>query len=1048
MTSPDVTDTGTGKPDNVKPAPPDKLFLAPELLAALIFLLGLLTTIGLWSNAQNDARSALQTEFDFQVRQTARHIEERMATYEQVQRGAQAFLLGSPDVRREDFRLYVESLRLEDTYPGIQGIAISKIVHSSDRQAHEESVREEGFPDYKIFPASERAIYSSITHIEPFSGLNLRALGFDMLSDPIRREAMERARDTGQAAASGKVKLIQENGKDEQPGLVMYFPVYRRGAPTFTLEDRRASLFAWIGAPFRMNDLMAGLGGERSRDIILAIYDGNEVSKRSKLYYSLDNAPAPASKQQPSFFHTERRILVGGRPWTLEIRSSPSFEKRLGSAMPTIIALGGVLTSAMLSVLVWALASGRRRALSLANVMTHHLSESEFRWKYALEGAGDGVWDMNTETGEMMYSKRWKEMLGFADTDIRNQVSDWERLIHPDDKESALRVATQFLDGRDPAYFNEFRLRCKDGSWKWILARGTAVSRKADGKVLRAIGTHTDITPRKQNEEALRESNNRLAIEQRRIQVILENSHDAFVAWDASGRVTDWNAKAEKIFGWTAKEAIGAELPQLIVPPDARAAHQAEILRITSSGVESVIGQVIEMDAVDKSGNFIPVELAVAGIPQTSGYAGSAFIRDIRERKAAEKNEAERARALEETRTALQHAQKLEAVGKLTGGVAHDFNNVLQTVGGNIELLKHILAGQPAVEKRLTSVMAAVDRGAKLSSQLLAFARRQPLQPIALNPLRVIQAMDDLLRRALGETIELETKAAKELWNIFADRGQLENVVLNLAINARDAMPDGGRLLIEMKNVHHGHGEHGGYPGTSLSTSLHDGEYVQIAVTDNGTGMAPEIAEQAFEPFFTTKPTGEGTGLGLSMAYGFVTQSGGHIRLDSEAGRGTTITIYLPRVLEQEEPDTSLDQGLIIGGRETILVVEDDSEVRTTVVGMLTRLGYKVMEAHDGSTGLEMLKSNHDVDLLFTDVVMPGPVSSTQLAQEASRLLPELGILFTSGYTRNALTTGGRLEKGVQLLSKPYNEEQLAKKVRQVLASRFPLSTGFISVQE
>ncbi|MFC7513565.1 CHASE domain-containing protein [Herbaspirillum sp. GCM10030257] len=1036
MTSPDVTDAGAGKPDNVKPSSADRMFLAPELLAALIFLLGLLTTIGLWRNAQNDARSALQTEFDFQVRQTSRHIEERMATYEQVQRGVQAFLLGSPDIRREDFRLYVESLRLQDTYPGIQGIAISKIVHSADRQAHEESVRKEGFPDYKIFPVSERAIYSSITHIEPFSGLNLRALGFDMLTDPIRREAMERARDTGQAAASGKVKLIQENGKDEQPGLVMYFPVYRRGAPTLTVADRRASLFAWIGAPFRMNDLMEGLGGERSSDIILAIYDGNEVSERSKLYYSLENASAPTLRYQPSFFHTERRILVGGRPWTLEIRSSPSFEKRLGSAMPTIIALGGVLTSAMLSALVWALASGRRRALSLANDMTHHLSESEFRWKYALEGAGDGVWDMNTETGEMMYSKRWKEMLGYADTDIRGQRSEWERLIHPDDKERASRVAAQFLEGRDQGYFNEFRLRCKDGSWKWILARGTAVSRKEDGTVLRAIGTHTDITPRKQDEDALRESNNRLAMEQRRIQVILENSHDAFVAWDASGRVTDWNAKAEKIFCWTAGEAIGTELPKLIVPPDARAEHRAEILRITSSRVESVIGQVIEMDAVDKFGNLIPVELAVAGIPQTSGYAGSAFIRDIRERKAAEKNEAERARALEETRTALQHAQKLEAVGKLTGGVAHDFNNVLQTVGGNIELLKHILAGQPAVEKRLTSIMAAVDRGAKLSSQLLAFARRQPLQPIALNPLRVIQAMDDLLRRALGETIELETRATKELWNIFADRGQLENVVLNLAINARDAMPNGGRLLIEMKNVHQG------FKGISLPTSLHYGEYVQIAVIDNGIGMAPEIAEQAFEPFFTTKSIGEGTGLGLSMAYGFVTQSGGHIRLDSEAGRGTTITIYLPRVLQQEEPDTSPDQGLIIGGHETILVVEDDSEVRMTVVGMLTRLGYKVMEAHDGSAGLEMLKNNHNVDLLFTDVVMPGPVSSTQLAQEASQLLPGLGILFTSGYTRNALTTGGRLEKGVQLLSKPYNEEQLAKKVRQVLTSRSLLSTA------
>jgi len=1006
----------------------NKVFLSAEVLAVVIFFLGIVTTMALWKDARNKDQTVLHTEFNFQARQTAKRIEERMATYEQVERGVQAFLLGSPDIRREDFRLYVKSLRLEETYPGIQGIAISQLVLPSDRVTHESVVRAEGFSNYRIFPIGERSVYSSITHIEPFSGLNLRALGFDMLTSPVRREAMERARDTGQAAASGKVKLIQENGVNEQSGLVMYLPVYRRGAATQSVADRRANIFAWIGAPFRMNDLMAGLGGERSSDIILAIYDGNEISEASKLYDSL--APTVPPSQDTSLFHAERRILVGGRPWILEMRSSPGFERRLNSGVPTLIVLGGAITSAMLSVLVWALASGRRRALSLAKTMTLHLRESEFRWKFALEGAGDGVWDFNVETGRIKNSKRWKEMIEYGESDLKDDFSDWERLIHPEDKEQALSIVKNFLDGASPAYFSEFRLRCKDGSWKWILARGTAVARSADGKALRAIGTHTDVTPRKRNEEALHESHRRLAMEQRRIQVILENSHDAFVALDNASRVTDWNAKATEIFGWTAHEAIGAEIDKLIVSPEHREAFRSSMSRFFATGKATVMGNVFEMHSIDKHGNVIPVELAVARIPQGAGFTISAFIRDIRERKEIEKAQAERARALEEAQTALQHAQKLEAVGKLTGGVAHDFNNVLQTVGGNIELLRHLLGEQPAIEQRLASVMAAVDRGAKLSSQLLAFARRQPLRPVVLNPFRVIQAMDDLIRRAIGEAIEFNTISDAHSWNIYADRGQLENVLLNLAINARDAMPKGGRLTVELKNVS------GSSTKSSLPSRLPPGDYVRISITDNGIGMSPEVAEQAFEPFFTTKPIGEGTGLGLSMAYGFVNQSGGHIQLNSKVKQGTVITIYLPRALQQEEPMTILAEEEVAGGSETILVVEDDAAVRSTVVAMLTQLGYRVVEAHDGKSGLDILARQQDIDLLFTDVVMPGPVSSPQLAKEASRLVPGIAILFTSGYTRNALTSGGQLEKGVQLLSKPYNEEELAKKIRHVLTLR------------
>jgi PAS domain S-box-containing protein len=1012
----------------------------PILLALAIFLLSLVATYGLWNAAQEQAKRALQADFDFKVRQSTRRVEQRMVTYEQVTRGTRAFLLGSMDVRREDFHLFFESLQLAEKFPGIQGLALVKIVPRPLMEQHVAEVRAEGFPNYHIHPASERELYSSIIQIEPFSGLNLRAHGFDMLTNPVRREAMERARDTGQAAASGKVKLIQENGQQEQSGLVMYLPVYRRNTPVSTLEERRANIIGWVGAPFRMNDLMAGLGGERSSDIVLSIYDGDAVTEDALLYRhsgsdgsngsngsnGISNADKGAVLNA-SAFKARRSIMVAGRPWILDIQSSPSYEAGIDQYKPRFIAIAGSGVGALLAVLVWTLASGRRRALNLATAITVRLRESEFRWKYALEGAGDGVWDWNNQTGEVLFSKRWCAMLGYDPSEIKNHISEWERLLHPEDKAHALEAAKIYMQGKQPYYTNEYRMLCKDGSWKWMLTRGMAVSLGPEGQVLRTIGTHTEITLIKQQEAALRQSNQQLAAEKERVKIILEKSHDAFVALDSDGRVTDWNAKAEATFGWTSAEALGQDLAELIVPPDMRNAHTAGFRRFARTGKATLTQQVVEVPALHRSGKIFPVELAVAGFPGASGYAVSAFIRDISTRKEAERLEAERSRALHDAREALQHAQKLEAVGKLTGGVAHDFNNVLQVISGNIQLLQYTHSDDPALMHRLAGVLSAVDRGSKLSGQLLAFARRQPLQPVVLNLAQTVGQLDELLQRAVGESVVIRTKAPAQPWNTLVDRSQLENVILNLALNARDAMSGGGELDILLDNIRIDDGDAGPV------TDLPPGEYVMLALTDSGCGMSDEVIAQAFEPFFTTKPVGEGTGLGLSMAYGFVKQTGGDIRIESREGQGTTVRIFLPRSkqTETQKPLPAIDA--VTGGSETVLVVEDDLDVQESVAGMLTALGYHVLRANNGEEALRIVENGTAIDLLFTDVVMPGPVSSPELAERVKKILPDVAILFTSGYTRNALTHGGRLQEGVQLLSKPYRQEQLAQKVREVL---------------
>jgi signal transduction histidine kinase/CheY-like chemotaxis protein/CHASE3 domain sensor protein len=377
-----------------------------------------------------------------------------------------------------------------------------------------------------------------------------------------------------------------------------------------------------------------------------------------------------------------------------------------------------------------------------------------------------------------------------------------------------------------------------------------------------------------------------------------------------------------------------------------------------------------------------------------------------------------------------RQAQKMEAIGHLTGGIAHDFNNLLQIVGANLERAAADLKGDPATLDRVQNSLEAARRGARLTSQLLAFARRQALDPRSTNVGRVIQDMTDLLRRTIGERVDIESIVAGGLWNTFIDSGQLEGALLNLAINARDAMPDGGKLTVEVANAYLDDAY------AAQHSEVVSGQYVMVGVSDTGDGMNPGVIARAFEPFFTTKPEGRGTGLGLSQVYGFVKQSGGHIKIYSEMGQGTTVKLYLPRTRKPEEGTGPVSTGPIEGGNERILVVEDDAAVRAAAVESLTELGYQVLKAENGEQALAILGSGVVVDILFTDVIMPGPVGARELSRRAQELQPKILVLYTSGYTQNAIVHNGKLDADALLLSKPYRREDLARKLRAMLASR------------
>lgn len=379
--------------------------------------------------------------------------------------------------------------------------------------------------------------------------------------------------------------------------------------------------------------------------------------------------------------------------------------------------------------------------------------------------------------------------------------------------------------------------------------------------------------------------------------------------------------------------------------------------------------------------------------------------------------------------SALHQAQKMEAIGQLTGGVAHDFNNVLQIIGGNLQLLKLVGGLNDTARGRVEMALAGVERGAKLSSQLLAFARRQPLQAVVLNPGHLLRQMDDMLRRVTGPNTRIVTDIDPTLWSTVADPDQLNNVLLNLAINARDAMGGNGTLVIRAGNA----GGAASMPGTPLPPSVGQGEYVVIEIADSGKGMPPEVLQRVFEPFFTTKPVGQGTGLGLSMAYGFVKQSGGEIVIDSEVGRGTSVRIFLPRShAEAQQHEDHADEPLY-GGLETILVVEDEEDVRSSTSAILSALGYEVLEAIDGASALAVVESGRHIDLVFTDVVMPGPVSCLQLGDAVRKHLPNAHILYTSGYAEGVLTHEGKLNASVHLLQKPYHPDALSARIRHLL---------------
>ncbi|HEY1452639.1 MAG TPA: PAS domain S-box protein [Roseiarcus sp.] len=618
------------------------------------------------------------------------------------------------------------------------------------------------------------------------------------------------------------------------------------------------------------------------------------------------------------------------------------------------------------------------RALDLANVIIHEIDGAILHWTTGCE-----------------------RLYGWSKREARGQ------LVHD-------LLATTYPQPRDKI-IAELRKR---GSWQGELEHrrkdGAAVSiaslwvaqRSRESRILYVLQTNNDIT-------GLKQAQTDLVAREAHLRSILDTVPEAMIVIDENGVITSFSAAAAILFGYQPEEVVGRNV-RMLMPEPYHEEHDAYIGRYLRTGEARIIGYGRVVTGLNKDGATFPMELAIGEARANGQRIFTGFVRDLTSRQKMEEE--------------LRQSQKIEAIGQLTGGVAHDFNNLLTVIAGNLEMLEASLKDRRQRELVKETQDAARD-GAKLTAQLLAFGRRQPLNPKPADVGQLVSNFADLLRRSLGESIELKMVVTGSAHLAVVDGPQLQNALLNLVINARDAMPGGGRLTIEISHAR----LDADY--AQIYREVRTGRYILVAVTDTGSGMSAGVRQRAFEPFFTTKPAGTGTGLGLSMVYGFVKQLGGSIQLDSEEGRGTIVRIFLPfvdSVHATAEPSQNVaKKNVMPRGSETILVVEDDARVRRVTVARLRGLGYQVIEADNGATGLAMLASRPEIAAIFTDVVMPGGMRGDELAEAALAARPDVRILFTSGYSEPAIARQG---PGADAwLKKPYTAAELARKIRDVL---------------
>ena len=774
--------------------------------------------------------------------------------------------------------------------------------------------------------------------------------------------------EAGQRAAVGQVARMI--GEFESYGVELYHPLEPgREVGSLYLEVDRA-----IGLLHVIDRAVLIVASGFARNLILALL-------LVWLFFELIGRPlrqliAALSDVDP------------GEPVPVEV---PGMERHRGNELGALAAITNQVLQAG-----WA-------NLEKSRHVARTLTGSEEKYRQLVEGSIQGI--VVHVAGRILFANQaFADIFGYEDPDDVSRVSAHGGLLAPSERKRARGYYERRIAGKDAPRAYDFQGLRKDGSVIWLDGRATRINWEGRPAVQSTV---IDITERKATESALRNS-------EERFRSFVEGSPLPIFVKNLDGRVIAANRQFNEFHELGEEGATGRE--SLALLPE----HQAQVAAAADRDLLSR-REGVQYESVweRQDGSLASIIVNKFPIFDSQGEITSigGFLIDVTDLKRAEEQ--------------LSRSQKMHALGQLTGGVAHDFNNILSVVMGNLELLGE--PGEHPDEPALVAgALRAAERGSILTQQLLAFSRKQILSPQAVDPRKVVAGMMDMLHRTLGEDIDIETIADAGLWSCEADPTQMENALLNLALNARDAMPDGGKLTIEIANARIDEN----YVKEAGQEEIEPGQYVMLSVSDTGSGMPLEVLSHVFEPFFTTKDPAKGTGLGLSMVYGFVKQSRGHITVYSEAGEGTIFKIYLKRIHAEPKSLPSAVAPLEeLGGGELILVVEDDADLRQLAVRLLQSLGYQVVEAADGAEALAALESDRDIDLLFTDVVLTGGMNGRALAERARALRPGLRVLYTSGYTENTVVHHGRLDAGVELLQKPYRKAELARKIHNALAA-------------
>jgi PAS domain S-box-containing protein len=962
----------------------------PELLAATVLAVAVAITVWFWKGAQATLDRELKVYFEFRVRDAESRVTQRMLAYEQVLLGGAGLFAATEHVDRRVFRDYAAALRLEENYPGIQGIGFSLVMRPASKAQHMAAVRREGFPQYAIRPEGERDVYTSIIYLEPFEDRNLRAFGYDMFSEPVRRAAMEAARDSGTLAVSGKVKLVQETEREIQAGFLMYVPVYRNDVAVRTVAERRAHLIGWVYAPFRMNDLMHGIFGERAADLDIDIFDGDRASAATLMY----DGRSPHATGRTRSFVTERVLDVAGHRWTMSIRPSPGFEARVPSDTPRLIALGGTIASLLLSALVLLLARGRARALREAAELSREISErrrvegalreSEALYRSLFTLAPSGVVLMDRDGRLLAFNDQAHEQLGYT-------RDEFARLTVPElnARDGRETVFARIQDVVDRGH-GEFEVvqRSRSGELRDTLVRTRPV--ELCGKV-HLLAVWQDITERKAAEQALRDSEERGVARAAELEAVLEAVPAAvMITHDADARRIESNRFGHETLrvpvDCNMSKAAERDAPTFRVFQNGTELPSSELpLQVAASRGQPVTNAEFEIVFEDGTvhhllGNARPL-LDAHGARR--GAVG-AFV-DVTDLKHAQAR--------------LMQADRLASVGMLAAGVAHEINNPLAYVVASLDFVQaeirplaenHPGAVSDETLQALAEAREGIARVKHVVRDLKTFSRADDERrfPVELRPV-----IESSINMAFNE-IKYRARLVKDYGKappVLANDGRLGQVILNLLVNAAQAIPEGHVDENEIR----------------VTTRTDEAGRAVVEVRDTGPGVPRHALARVFEPFFTTKPSGVGTGLGLSICRNIVTALDGSITVESEPGRGATFRVILPAApsdaAEVLLPARSAQ--VPSGRRGRVLVVDDEPGICAALRRVLAS-EHDVVALTSAREARDRIARGERFDVILTDLMMPG-MSGMELHTAVAEIAKDQA-------ERMVLLTGGAFTPGAE----------------------------------